>query len=37
VGPVDELRNASDLEATHLERISQAFPGAELVDDDPES
>jgi hypothetical protein len=35
IGPVEELRDATDLEATHLERITQAFPGAELVDDDP--
>jgi DNA polymerase-3 subunit gamma/tau len=36
VGPVHELRDADDLEDTHLQRITAAFPGAEVIADDPE-
>jgi DNA polymerase-3 subunit gamma/tau len=31
IGPVDQLRDASDLEETHLQRLTDAFPGAELL------
>jgi hypothetical protein len=36
VGPVHELRDADDLEDTHLQRITAAFPGAEVIADEPE-
>jgi DNA polymerase-3 subunit gamma/tau len=34
VGPIDELRNADKNDETHLQRITAAFPGAEVVADD---
>jgi DNA polymerase-3 subunit gamma/tau len=36
VGPIDELRDANDHDETHLERITAAFPGAEIVAPDPD-